>query len=137
MAAIRPRVVVVLRSCLSIAAFLLPAVTSVGQEWPNDVEFESSDVVGENDVYACAPGDDLDWCAPNSSADRGYCWSGPCLTDSITARFGAVAKSMAAQGITYVPTATQFYQGVASGGREQDFEYGGKSSGFPICPEAN
>ena len=37
-----------------------------------------------------------------------------------------VGKCMAEQGIIYAPGATQFYQGVAGGGNEQEFEYGGR-----------
>ncbi len=39
---------------------------------------------------------------------------------------------MQAQGITYAPGVTQFYQGVTSGGAEQEFEYGGKVDQFLI-----
>jgi porin len=39
---------------------------------------------------------------------------------------------MAQQGIIYAPGVTQFYQGVARGGNEQDFDYGGKVDQFLI-----
>lgn len=39
---------------------------------------------------------------------------------------------MMAHGITYAPEATQLYQGVTSGGVEQNFEYGGKVDQFLI-----
>lgn len=43
-----------------------------------------------------------------------------------------MAKSMADSGVTYSALATQFYQGVGSGGEEQVFEYGGKVDQFLI-----
>jgi porin len=39
--------------------------------------------------------------------------------------FGA-RSSLAARGVDFHVSATQFYQGVASGGNQQEFEYGGK-----------
>ncbi len=39
---------------------------------------------------------------------------------------GGIKSVLARRGIGYEFYATQFYQGVASGGREQDWEYGGK-----------
>ena len=44
----------------------------------------------------------------------------------------ASAKCMAQQGIVYAPGLTQFYQGVAHGGLEQDFDYGGKVDQYLI-----
>jgi porin len=44
----------------------------------------------------------------------------------------AMATSMAQHGIVYDADATQFYQGVTSGGAEQNFEYGGKVDQFLI-----
>jgi porin len=41
-------------------------------------------------------------------------------------------KSMQAQGITYAPGLTQFYQGVARGGRDEEWDYGGKVDQFLI-----
>jgi porin len=60
---------------------------------------------------------------------------GPCCCNSSPSfkdRMEACMKSMAAQGITYAPGATQFYQGVTHGGIDEEFEYGGKVDQFLI-----
>lgn len=46
--------------------------------------------------------------------------------------FGGRRTCLAEQGITYQGFLTQFYQGVASGGNEQRFSYGGKFDNFLI-----
>ncbi len=51
---------------------------------------------------------------------------------SLTAELEAMAKSMASQGIVYQLAIPQFYQGVAHGGAEREFEYGGKVDQFFI-----
>jgi len=48
------------------------------------------------------------------------------MSDELSRHMTAAMKSMQAQGITYAPGVTQFYQGVASGGANEEFEYGGK-----------
>jgi porin len=50
----------------------------------------------------------------------------------LKASIAGMAKSMAEQGIMYDVAATQFYQGVTSGGIEQEFAYGGKVDQFVI-----
>ena len=54
------------------------------------------------------------------------------MSDEFSRRMTAMAKSMEAQGIIYAPGLTQFYQGVTTGGREEDFDYGGKVDQFLI-----
>jgi hypothetical protein len=54
------------------------------------------------------------------------------VLDELTRRMTAIATSMEAQGIVYDVEATQFYQGVTSGGLEQGFEYGGKCPKEPL-----
>lgn len=44
----------------------------------------------------------------------------------LTGNWGGARSCLAEHGLTFDLFATQFYQGVASGGREQEFEYGGK-----------
>ncbi len=46
--------------------------------------------------------------------------------DRLTGDWGGYRSSLKDQGVDLYASATQFYQGVASGGREQEFEYGGK-----------
>lgn len=69
-------------------------------------------------------------CAPAPCND-GYYIDFP-LSDELMRRIEAQAKAMQAQGITYGVGATQFYQGVARGGVEQEFDYGGKVDQFLI-----
>lgn len=45
--------------------------------------------------------------------------------------WGGVRTSLAERGVTFDFLATQFYQGVASGGRQQAWEYGGKIDYLP------
>lgn len=64
------------------------------------------------------------------------CESGPSCFEallqspSLTGDWGGLRSSLAENGIIYQGYLTQFYQGVASGGNEQQFRYGGKSEGF-------
>jgi len=55
-----------------------------------------------------------------------------CGDSSVTAELEAMAKCLASQGINYNIVIPQFYQGVAHGGQEQEFEYGGKVDQFFI-----
>jgi porin len=48
----------------------------------------------------------------------------------LKASIATIAKSLAEQGIVYIASTTQFYQGVTSGGVEQGFEFGGKVDQF-------
>ncbi len=54
------------------------------------------------------------------------------MSDELAHRLTPMMKSMQAQGITYAPGLTQFYQGDVHGGREQEFDYGGKVDQFLI-----
>jgi porin len=116
--------------CCCFLVFTLSNATLFGQEWQEDAN-SAPDAYGCGDVsFEC--GDELCGCYSTSNADCGYCLNGPFLTDELTARFMSAAESMEARGITYAPVPTQFYQGVASGGREQVFDYGGKLDQFLI-----
>ncbi len=115
---------------LCVAALLIPLATSRGQEWPKDIHFASStsntaDNADNSSADACS-GMTAE-CDPCPYCSYEY---DPC--GELKARLTAMAKSMAQQGIVYDAEATQFYQGVASGGNEQVFEYGGKVDQFLI-----
>lgn len=66
-----------------------------------------------------------------SACGDGYCFNFP-LCDELLCRLTPCMEQMASSGIIYSAQATQFYQGVASGGAEQEFEYGGKVDQFFI-----
>lgn len=70
-------------------------------------------------------------CTSSTGCNDGYCISLP-MSEELTRRMTALAKTMEASGFVYDAEATQFYQGVASGGAEQVFEYGGKVDQFLI-----
>jgi hypothetical protein len=116
---------------LSAVVFAIPLFNPYlvrGDQWPADFKFASCecDVQEANDRPCYCP---PPCCAP--PCDYGYCYDCP-LSDELAARLTPVMKSMQAQGITYAPGLTQFYQGDARGGREQEFDYGGKVDQFLI-----
>jgi porin len=69
--------------------------------------------------------------ACSSSSDCGYCLSLP-MCDELTAKLTPMMMQMAESGFIYSPVLTQFYQGVADGGADTGFEYGGKVDQFFI-----
>lgn len=129
---------------LGVVCTTFSASPSHGDGWQDDIQFMScecgmtgADCGGCCDASCCDTGccgcaDDCcgEMCC--GCGDWGYCYNGPCLTDGLTRRITASAESMAAHGIVYDAEATQFYQGVTSGGVEQTFEYGGKVDQFLI-----
>jgi porin len=111
-----------------VPAFFV-ATTTLGDGWQNDVQFALCESgVAES---GCCSGDCATDCCTPPACDGGYCFNCP-MSDELMRRMTVMAKSMEAQGITYAPGLTQFYQGVASGGQEQEFEYGGKLDQFLI-----
>lgn len=67
--------------------------------------------------------------ADRCSADCGSdIWTRKSLSNYLC----GIQPKLAEQGITYGATATQFYQGVSSGGAEQTFRYGGKIDQYLI-----
>ena len=100
---------------------------SLADQWQDDIQFASCECGMADDAGCNSCGCESCGC---SSCGCNSC--GPSLTEEFTRRLTAMAKSMAAQGIVYAPVPTQFYQGVTSGGIEQDFEYGGKLDQFVI-----
>jgi Carbohydrate-selective porin, OprB family len=114
---------------LCVTAVLVPLAATRGQEWRNDIQYvsttsNSADNAGNSSADDGAIAAD---CGPQQCYSRD---SDPCA--ELQARIAASAKCMAQQGIIYAPGTTQFYQGVAGGGREQDFEYGGKVDQYLI-----
>ncbi len=109
---------------------LLPTTPAVlGDGWQNDIQFASCEcsALDSNCCSCYGPNE----CSMPAPSNEGYCFSCP-LSDEFSCRMSAMAKSMQAQGITYAPGVTQFYQGVTSGGAEQEFDYGGKVDQFLI-----
>jgi porin len=118
---------------LCVATLIFGTSPTLGDAWQDDIQFASCECGLADECCAAGDcGDDVCGCGAATCGDCGYCWNGPCLTDGLTKRFTSMAESMAAQGITYAPVPTQFYQGVATGGNEQTFEYGGKLDQFVI-----
>jgi porin len=126
-----------------LAAFSLLGVLSqpvVGEEFADVFEFAALDVLRPvagglaadeeatvDEQWDAAEAEMID--APcDCNSGECYCQSSPGLKE----RLEACMKSMASQGITYAPGATQFYQGVTHGGIEEGFEYGGKIDQFLI-----
>jgi porin len=113
---------------LSAAAMLWCSSTTLADNWPQEVLLTSHDS-GCTTTLGCGG---CDGSAGGSSDDGGYWLSGICDTSEFNHQFMSAAQSMAERGIVYAPVVTQFYQGVASGGLEQTFEYGGKVDQFLI-----
>jgi len=119
----------------AIAAFffallVIPPAEGRGQEWQNDIQFALAADSASNEADRFSESDDGEFsaeCCPHPCQPYPYSPSADFL-----ACVAACQKSMAQQGITYDALATQFYQGVAGGGNEQEFEYGGKVDQFFI-----
>lgn len=108
---------------------LVAAPTARGDSWPADIRFASTETTAAAECE-CPHESPSQYCAP-ASCDYGYCFSCP-LSDELSRRLAPLMKCMQQQGIIYAPGLTQFYQGVADGGAEQEFEYGGKVDQFLI-----
>src|SRR4029079_3050497 len=102
---------------LSFAFPLIAQSTARGDEWASDIRFASSEC--DTSVDADCPREYAIDCSSNCgpqccgpvTCDYGYCFDCP-LSDELSRRLAPVMKSMQAQGITYAPGLTQFYQGV-------------------------
>lgn len=98
------------------------------EEWSyfDDTQFSA----GQANCYG-QPYDCLCDCAPPTDCG---CSSTVCLSpcEEFSHRMEAMAKAMEDSGFIYVAQVPQFYQGVASGGHDQEFEYGGKVDQFLI-----
>lgn len=110
------------RHSLAILAIVGLTSTALADEVASgDVQYMFASLEPEG-----APGDAAE-CNPSPCCS---CQSDAC--SALQARLETSAKCMAERGIIYAPGATQFYQGVTSGGNEQEFEYGGKVDQFLI-----
>ena len=64
-------------------------------------------------------------------AASGYSYGGPLLDRStLTGDWGGARDDLAARGITFTPSLTQFYQGPIAGNADHKFYYGGKAEAF-------
>jgi porin len=115
--------------CFCLYTLNLAGLAAFADEWQADIQFASCEC-GAAESGCCAS-ECTDGCCTPAACDCGYCFSCP-MSDELMRRMTVMAKSMEAQGIVYAPGVTQFYQGVASGGQEREFEYGGKVDQFLI-----
>jgi porin len=100
---------------LCVVTLLLNSSPALGDGWRDDILFIS-------DESNCSPNDgcyECNSCRPSYASD---------MMQQLT----CTMKAMQQQGVTYAVAGTQFYQGVASGGVEQEFDYGGKIDQFLI-----
>jgi porin len=122
---------------LSCAVLTILPAGAVAQTWPPDIHFASTEKSAE--AAESTPVDDTtESAALEDESDTldcprsNYYYYQPSMCDELKCCMTSRLKSMAAQGITYGFGATQFYQGVASGGVDEEFEYGGKIDQFFI-----
>ncbi|QDU89839.1 Carbohydrate-selective porin, OprB family [Pirellulimonas nuda] len=125
---------------LIASALLLGAGSQArGSDGVNDIQFATSQweaspqAVGTADPVSLASCDSQPCrccCCPDPPG-YGYCIHTE-LGDHLAQSLTSATEAMAAHGVTYLGQATQFYQGVASGGAEQTFDYGGKIDQFLI-----
>jgi porin len=92
--------------------------------WRNDIVFASceADASSDNVESDNCPSQECNAC---NSCRSNY---GSSMMQQLT----CCMKEMQACGVTYELAATQFYQGVTSGGRDEGFDYGGKVDQFVI-----
>lgn len=69
-------------------------------------------------------------CCPDPYQCGPSCWEKLMESPNLTGDWGGARTALTESGIIYQGYLTQFYQGVASGGTEQQFKYGGKSDQF-------
>ena len=87
--------------------------------------------IADHDVFTCSSNRErLDFsdCCSQGCYRHGDIWTREHLMNG----FWGLQPALAEHGIVYDAQLTQFYQGVANGGREQVFEYGGKLDQFMI-----
>jgi porin len=97
-----------------------------GEEWDNDVRF----IYCDDRTSDSGPAEECE-CGPASSCGGCNSYTGGYASD-LKQELTCCMKEMQQCGVTYAVVGTQFYQGVASGGVEQDFDYGGKIDQFAI-----
>lgn len=113
---------VVLGLALLAASATSAAAATADEAYWNDIEYLTSERTFD---------DVGDWC-DRDVAEREISYCDMTLASGWLARFQCCQQRMAASGVAYNGDAVQFYQGVASGGVEQEFEYGGKVDQFLI-----
>jgi porin len=131
------------RGCVIFCACMLFTTASRAAEWESaTIEDAVSHVFNRRSSwielasYQCSPGVGCDeGCLPGdcSGALTGAgCCSDFCTRPTLTNGFGGLQPALAGRGITYDAQLTHFYQGVARGGNNQLFKYGGKLDQFLI-----
>jgi porin len=92
--------------------------------WRNDIQFAEceADGAGASVEEGSCPSQECDAC---NSCRPSYC-------SEMMQQLTCCMKEMQSCGVTYEFAGTQFYQGVASGGADQEFDYGGKVDQFVI-----
>jgi porin len=113
-------------AALSFGSLFLHLTPARGQEWDNDVRF----VYCDDRSSDAGPAEQSD-CGPPCNC-AGCNSSGGSYASDLKQQLACCMKEMQQCGVTYAVVGTQFYQGVAHGGAEQDFDYGGKVDQFLI-----
>ncbi|MGE3317350.1 MAG: carbohydrate porin [Planctomycetaceae bacterium] len=89
------------------------------------LSFGAASAAAQETCDSCSPGlMDVDQCFDECCCSP-YCYDCSGISQ-LTGDWGGCRTSMAESGITFQGDVTQFYQGVARGGREQRFEYAGR-----------
>jgi porin len=100
-------------------AFAFSAGVALGQESPSESAI-ASPIAGTADDSLAEPEPER----PSAAANP---YAGDLSTRiRMTGDWGGSRAALAERGLTFDLFATQFYQGIASGGQEQEWEYGGK-----------
>jgi porin len=105
-------------------SLLLSGSPAGADSWGNDIVFASCE---SDSSGACVE----DGACSTQSCPGCNCYGGNYFSD-VKQQLTCCMEEMQACGVTYAVIGTQFYQGVASGGAEQEFEYGGKVDQFVI-----
>ncbi len=122
-------------AALSLAFVFSTAATARDPDWYRDVQYltwdETMAVPSESDsagdpsmVQIQPPSDDY----IRDACDCDGCE--PSATGAWQSRMMRLCQSIEARGVDYHFAATQFYQGVTTGGADRGFEYGGKIDQF-------
>jgi porin len=115
-----------------VALLLAVAQMAIGEDFADVFEFAALNEA-EHQTEVEKPTVTEQWDAAEDEmidapfdSDSGECYCHGQSSPGLMDRMEACMKSMAAQGFTYDLVNAHFYQGVAHGGQEQEFEYGGK-----------
>jgi porin len=127
--------------CAAVALAWLPlSAAAADPSWYGDVQYLTWDVRADEAEAARASNPDGEVYLQPSEAERDLGWYESCAYRSgggmmcgvseWESRIACLCIQMKESGIAYNVFVPQFYQGVASGGIEQTFEYGGKVDQF-------